>query len=244
MLMQTHNAFITILLIGAAMVFALGGAPPEEPEYTTDFRLEDCDSLVPTGGNAFWSLAPGTLRRYEGMEDGELIELEIKVLPDTRPVVFRVHGQWKVAITRVIREREWIDGDLVEVSRNYYARCHGTNDIYYFGEDVDFYEDGVIVGHEGSWLAGRQGAKPGLIMPGLFLLGSRYFQEVAPNIALDRARHAQMGLEIDTPAGTFQDCVKVVETSPLEPGAQSVKFYAPGVGLIVDGAVELIEYDG
>jgi hypothetical protein len=235
---------IMFMAAGAvALSMSLGGAPPAEPEFTTDFRLEDCETFVPHGGNPYWSLEPGTIRRYEGTEDGELIELEIKVLDQIRPIVFKVKGQWKVAMTRVIREKEWADGELIEVSFNYFARCPHTDDIFYFGEDVDIYKGGVIVSHDGEWLAGEHGAKPGLIMPGRFLLGARYFQEVAPDIAMDRAKHTQMGLEITTPAGTFQNCVKVVESTPLEPGHQSVKFYAPGVGLIIDSDVELIEIE-
>lgn len=240
--MRSRLIFIPTLLLGAALAIAVGGAPPAEPEFTSDFGFEDCDTFVPNGDNPYFSLKPGSLRRYEGMDDGEFVELEVRVLGQIRPVVFRVNGQWKIAMMRVIREREWIDGALVEVSHNFYARCPGSNDIFYFGEEVDFYDNGVIVGHEGSWLAGDDDAQPGLIMPGRFLLGSRYFQEVAPDIAMDRARNTASGLEISTPAGDFQNCVKVVETTPLEPGAQSIKYYAPGVGLIIDSVVELIEY--
>jgi hypothetical protein len=129
------------------------------------------------------------------------------------------------------------------VSRNYFARCRETNDVFYFGEAVDIYEDGEIVSHDGAWLAGRKGARPGLIMPGRFLLGSRYFQEIAPDVALDRAENTEMGLELDLPAGTFEDCVKIVETSPLEPGHESIKHYCPGVGLAIDSGIELVDFD-
>jgi hypothetical protein len=114
--------------------------------------------------------------------------------------------------------------------------------VVYFGEDVDFYEDGEIVGHEGSWRAGVAGAAPGLIMPGTFLLGSRYYQEVAPGVAEDRAEHVAMGLDVEVEAGDFTHCVEVLETTPLEPGAESEKTYCPGVGLVVDGDLELVEF--
>ncbi len=81
---------------------------------------------------------------------------------------------------------------------------------------------------------------PGLIMPGTFLLGSRYFQEVAPEIALDRAEHVDMGLTVETPAGTFNNSVMLLETTPLDPSAKDIKVYAPGAGLIVDGTIERV----
>ena len=85
-------------------------------------------------------------------------------------------------------------------------------------------------------------AEPGIIMPGTFLLGSRYFQEIADGIALDQAEHTAMGLEITVPAGTFTDCVEVTETTPLEPGAVSLKNYCPEVGLVIDDVLELVDY--
>ena len=129
------------------------------------------------------------------------------------------------------------------MSRNWYARCQQTNDIFYFGEAVDFYEDGEIIGHDGSWQAGVAGAQPGIIFPARFLLGSRYFQEVAPGVALDRAEHVEMGLEVEAAGETFDDCVGVVETTPLEPGAESVKVYCPEVGLVIDNDITLVDFE-
>ena len=52
---------------------------------------------------------------------------------------------------------------------------------------------------------------------------------------LDRAEHVAFDLEIQTSAGAFDDCIRVSETSPLEPGHESIKVYCPHVGLISDG---------
>ena len=103
------------------------------------------------------------------------------------------------------------------------------------------HEDGEIVSHDGAWLAGVDGALPGIVMPGTFLLGSRYFQEVAPGVALDRAEHTAEGLVVETEAGEFEGCVEIIETSPLEPGAESRKLYCPGVGLVMDDDLLLVE---
>jgi hypothetical protein len=143
---------------------------------------------------------------------------------------------------RVIEERESEDGELVEVSRNFFAVCRETGDVFYFGEDVDDYEDDEIVGHEGAWRAGVDGAQPGIIMPGRFLLGAKYFQEVAPGIALDRGRNIAMGVSIDTPAGSFEDCVGVMDSSALDPDAEGdLKIYCHGVGIVMDEVLVLVE---
>ena len=109
---------------------------------------------------------------------------------------------------RVVEEREWKDGEIVEVSRNFYARCKETNDVYYFGEDVDIYEDGVVVSHDGAWLAGGQGSRgaPGTDharAPSCSARGTSRSRR-RPSRE-DRAEHVRMGLTVKTPAGTFEE---------------------------------------
>ncbi len=212
-----------------------------EPEYTDDFPIEDY-RFVPSGSSRFWILEPGYQLYLAGDDDGEFVEVFITVLKEKRTIFLEIDGRQQRIRTRVIEEREYIDGELVEVSENYFARCKWTDDTYYFGEAVCNYEDGECVNNNGSWLAGVDGATPGIIMPGTFLLGSRYFQEVAPGIALDRAENVRMGETVLTDAGEFEGCAVVLETTPLEPGAEDEKTYAPGVGLNMDGPISLVAY--
>jgi hypothetical protein len=157
--------------------------------------------------------------------------------PETKLIKFNYFGKDLAVRTRVMEERESADGELEEISRNYVADCDPMNDVYYFGEDVT---DGEGNPEDDAWLAGVDGAVPGLLMPDrAFLLGAKYFQEIAPT-ARDRAQHTALGLEIEVPAGTFRNCVEVTETSPLEPGEVSLKVYCPGVGMVIDEELELI----
>jgi hypothetical protein len=237
---QSRAVALAVLVACAALP---GGTAWAGPGYTTRFPLERC-TFEAGGRNAHFSIQPGFRLFLAGDDDGEEVKVLITVLDRTRRIRFVTERGVALTVrTRVVEEREWKDGELVEVSRNFYARCKETNDVYYFGEDVDIYEDGVVVSHDGAWLAGQAGALPGLIMPGTFLLGSRYFQERASGIAEDRAEHVAMGLTVETPAGTFHDCVEVVETSALEPGAESIKRYCPGIGLVVDDPIELVGVD-
>jgi hypothetical protein len=208
----------------------------EDDEFTTDFRLEDCRWRT-VGVNPYFILKPGRRLVLEGGGERVLIT----VLPETRRITLEIGGKSRTVVTRVVEEREFEDGELVEVSRNFFAICTKTNDVFYFGEEVDDYEDCEIVGHEGAWLAGVDGATPGIVMPGTFLLGSRYFQEIAPGVALDRAEHVGMGLTVETPYGVLENCVEVLETTPLEEGAMSVKVYAPGIGLVIDEDLVLVD---
>lgn len=141
-----------------------------------------------TGRNPFFVLEPG----YQlTLEDGKE-RLVITVTGETRLVAG--------VETRMVEERERDGGNLIEVSRNYYAISNKTNSVFYFGEEVDVYKDGKIANHEGAWLAGVGGAKFGLMMPGLPLIKARYYQEMAPKVAMDRAEIVGLGLTVKTPA--------------------------------------------
>lgn len=231
------------LLMLAALYCFSGTARAEElpcggegEEFTSSFRLDECQ-FKSTGTNPYFILKPGRRLVLEG--DGERVL--ITVLRETHRIKLEIGGRLQSLKTRVVEEREYEDGELKEVSRNFFAICAKTNDVFYFGEEVDDYEDCEIVGHGGEWLAGKDGAMPGIIMPGTFLLGSRYFQEIACDVALDRAEHVKTGLTVETPFGVLENCVQVRETSPLDHGAESTKVYAPGIGLVVDNDIRLVD---
>ena len=201
--------------------------------WMTSFDLENCD-FASTGKNSYFILEPGYQVVLEGEEDGERLQLVMTVLNETK-VVDGIE-------TRVVEEKETEGGNLVEVSRNYFAICKPTNNAIYFGEDVDMYENGEIVSHEGAWLAGQNGAKAGMIMPDKVEVGLKYYQEIAPGVAEDRAEIVSVNDTLDTPAGTFEQVLKTEETNPLKPGEKEFKFYALGIGLIQDEAIKLVKY--
>jgi hypothetical protein len=142
----------------------------------------------------------------------------------------------------VIEERAIKKGELDEVARNYFAISKRTNDVFYFGEDVDYYKDNQITNHEGAWLAGENDAKFGLIMPGQPVVDAKFYQELAPNVSMDRARIVSTNEVVRTPAGEFTNCLKVEETTPLKPDSIEYKYYAPGIGLVKDGSLLLVEF--
>jgi hypothetical protein len=205
----------------------------EEIEYTSSFRTEDC-TFSATGSNPYFILEPNYRQVLVANESGTELELIITVLNETR----EVNG----TETRVVEERETENGELVEISRNFFAICDETSSVFYFGEEVDDYENGAIVGHEGAWLAGEGDNKAGMFMPGTVLLGARYYQEIAPGVAVDRAEIIETDGELVVPAGSFDDVLVVVESNPLEPGVEELNYYAPGVGVLQDEDEKLVEY--
>jgi len=231
-----------ILGVGLTLALATAGlVSAAADEFTSDFDIGQC-KFEPNGRqNPYFSLNPGDRSTFEGEEDGEAVRLEITVEDETRKfTLVTPEGATKSVQARLVIEKEWHDGEVAEISRNWFSRCRQTNDVFYFGESVDLFENGQVVSHEGSWEAGVNGAQPGIIIPARFLLGSRYFQEQAPGVALDRAEHVDMGFAVKAAGKTFRHCVEVSETSALSRG-ESTKVYCPGVGLVMDDELTLTE---
>jgi uncharacterized membrane protein YkoI len=203
-------------------------AGKQEKKWTDSFGQERC-TFSSVGGNRFFILEPG----HQLVLESRTAKVVITVLDETKKI-----GSIE---TRVVEEREEEDGQLKEVSRNFFAVCKEHGDVFYFGEDVDDYEDGKIVNHSGAWRADRKDSRAGIIMPGTVLLGARHYQEIAPN-AMDRAEIISDDVTMKTPAGTFKNCIRVEETSGLDPNDKCYKTYAPGVGLIQDEDLLLSGY--
>lgn len=208
-------------------------AGPDQNSWTATFPEEKSD-LVSTGVNPYFNLTPGYVLVLEGEEDGQKARLVITVLDETKAV--------DGVETRIVEERETVGGELVEVSRNYYAISKKTNSVYYFGEDSRGYKDGKESSRAGSWEAGVGGARYGLMIPGTPLLGGRYYQEVAPGTAMDRAEIVSLSDTLKVPAGAFEKVLKTEETTPSEPGSLEFKYYASGVGLLKDGDLVLVRH--
>ncbi len=226
MLRNSLIGWLAIVMIGVSGGFMLGA--DDMAHWTNDFSVEK-DALSSTGRNHFFILEPG----YQLTLENEKERLVITVLNETK----EVDG----VETRIVEERETNNGQIVEVSRNYFAISKRTGNVYYFGEDVDIYKNGKVASHEGAWLSGADGARFGLMMPAVPLVGARYHQEVAPTVAMDRAEIASVTETFKTPAGEFKNCVKTKETTPLEPDVGQ-KHYAPGIGLIQDGGLKLVRH--
>jgi hypothetical protein len=180
--------------------------------------------------NTYFPLVPGTTCTYSTPDGSETMTIEVT-------------GQTKVVMgvtTLVVRETHREDGVIVEVSENWYAQDADGN-VWYFGEFSQTYENGVPTTSEGSWEAGVDGALPGIIMPADPQHGQTYFQEFAPGVATDQAMVLTTNDTVTVPAGTYTNVLRTKEWTPLENASVEHKYYAPGVGLIMeqDGSLQL-----
>lgn len=180
--------------------------------------------------NPYLPFSPGHRTVLEGKDGGRDASVEITVLNDTETIAG--------VETRVVEERESIEGRIVEISRNYIVQAaDGT--VCYYGEEVDDYANGELVGHGGAWKVGENGAQAGILMPASPEVGTSYQQEKAPGVAEDAAVIRELDSSVTVPAGTFSDTVVTEDVDPLGGGIDQ-KVYARDIGLIVDEGLKLV----
>jgi hypothetical protein len=179
--------------------------------------------------NQYFPLKPGTTFVYRG-KTADAIESDIvAVTPDTKNIM----GVECVVVNDKVTE----DGKLTEQTYDWYAQDNRGN-VWYFGEDSKEYENGKVKSTEGSWEAGKHGAKPGIIMPASPKVGETYRQEYLKGVAEDMARPVKLDGSTTVPYGTFHNVLVTDEWTPLEKNVAEQKYYAPGVGNVLELATK------
>jgi len=194
------------------------------------YRKEiDPANFVDRVDNRYFPLMPGTTFVYEGETEDGAVRIEDYVTHETKEIL----GVTCV----VVRNRVMENGDLVEETFDWYAQDKDGN-VWYFGEDAKEYEAGVVVSVKGSWEAGVDGAMPGIVMEANPQVGDLYRQEYYKNEAEDMAEVLSLTESASVIYGSFDNLLMSREWTLLEPGVVEHKYYAPGVGLILEIMVE------
>jgi hypothetical protein len=211
-----------LVTAGAAVTAVVRAAPfsnaascPEPPALPSGFagRID----------NPYFPLAPGTIFVYRGRVDGKPARDVVSVTGRTK----RIAG----VETRVVRDRVFVRGELVEDTRDWFAQDeHG--DVWYFGEDTRELEHGHVVSTEGSWEAGVDNARAGIFMPAKPAVGQVFKQEDARNVAEDCAKIVGLSASVRSPYVSSSRALKTKEFSLLERGVVDNKYYVRGIGLV------------
>jgi hypothetical protein len=179
--------------------------------------------------NRFFPLRPGTRFVYQGIEDGEA-ETNVTIVTHDRKNIVGISAI-------VVFDRVFVHGELKEKTFDWYAQDKDGN-VWYLGEDTKEYENGRVVSTEGSWETGKHGAKAGIIMLAHPRVTDKYRQEFLAGEAEDVARVVDRGLDVRVPYGSFQNCLKTVEFTRLEPGVTEAKDFCPGIGFVKAHGIE------
>lgn len=174
--------------------------------------------------NKYFVLIPGKKMVYEGKTKDGLEKVEVYVMDEKR-VVMGVE-------TIVVWDRVWLDGELIEDTKDWYAQDNEGN-VWYFGEESYEMLDGKIVSIAGSWEAGIDGAKPGIIMKASPKVGDSYKQEYYKGKAEDMAEILSLNETVSVKYDNFKNCLKTLDYTPLAEDVKEHKYYCPTTGGIV-----------
>ena len=191
------------------------GSAPYDP-------VIDSANFVTTIDNPYFPLTPGTTFTY--------------LTPDqVSKDVFAVTHNTRVidGVTCVeVHDSVFTNEVLTEDTLDWFAQDKEGN-VWYFGENTAELEDGLLATIAGTFMAGVNNDKPGIIMKAHPAVGDFYRQEFSLNNAEDFANTIDLNTSAKVPYGNFNHCLKSLETTPLEPDAMEDKLYAPGVGNVL-----------
>jgi len=194
----------------------------EHATFTPEFDPLNFASLV---NHPYHPLIPGTAYHHVG-ETPEGVETnDILVLYDNTKQILGV-------TVTVVRDLVSLDGVLKEETFDWYAQDLDGN-VWYMGEDTKEF-DGDQISTEGSWEAGVGDNLPGIIMMAHPKTGTAYRQEFAPDVALDMARVLRLHAPVVVPFDALDDCIQIMEWTPLERGMHEHKYYCRDVGRVLE----------
>jgi hypothetical protein len=223
--MKEQNLIRTLAtaLALSALNLTIAGAT----DATDDINPEDFTVII---DNPFFPLPPGFTFIYKGRK--ELSKQRDEFAVTNRTIV--IDG----VTCRVVHDRVFVRGILQENTFDYFAQDRDGN-VWYFGEDTEELDrHGHVVTTEGTWRAGVNGARPGVIMEAHPQVNDHYFQELAAPLAQDEAIVLKRHQTVATPFATFRNCLVTKEFTQLEPGNVEHKFYAPGIGFVLSVVVK------
>jgi hypothetical protein len=198
------------------------GSGSNEPELT---EFPGAAEFVDTVDNPFMPWVPGAVYTYEGK--GETIVVEVT---DETKEILGVQ-------TTVVHDTVSEDGQVTEDTFDWYAQDEDGN-VWYFGEDSKEMKDGEITSTHGSWEAGVDGAKPGIVMEADPQVGDFYYQEYYKGVAEDTGEVMALDEQVEVPYGSFDGVLRTEDINPLEPDVVEHKSYAPGVGVVLEEGVK------
>lgn len=180
--------------------------------------------------NPWFPLKPGTTFIYKGGKDGKAGRDLVTITNRT----IRIRG---VRCTAV-EDRLYLDGRLAERTTDWYAQDSKGN-VWYFGEaTAELDKSGHVTSREGSWRAGVDGARAGILMPALPKVGQSFRQEYYKGHAEDHFAVLSLSASVVVPYTASVHALLTKEWTPLEPDTLDHKIYIRGIGLVKEETIK------
>ncbi|WP_369142338.1 hypothetical protein [Streptomyces sp. R44] len=162
---------------------------------------------------------------YGGQVDGKPFRTELTLLPDIKTIT--VNGEQVRA--RTLQYLSFSDGRIKEVAFDWFAQADDGS-VWYLGEDVFNYEDGVVADTGGTWRSGKSGPAA-MIMPAHPKTGDVYRPENSPGVVFEEVTVKAVGETVSGPYGPVKGAMTTTEIHM--DGTHEDKVVAPGYGEFV-----------
>jgi hypothetical protein len=220
---------LLVLLLGLAMAACSGGGGGGRSEQDTARPASASPTKFSNPTEVTNPLFPASRLEqlvYLGQDQGDPLRVEVTRLPGTKPI--DLNGTQVPAVKMQFLA---VSGTtILEVANDYFAQADdGT--VWYLGEHVSNYENGVIADHEGTWVTGEKRPdgkrfQPGVIMPANPQKGDVFYPENNRPFVFEKVTVAATGLTIPGPRGAVGGAIKTHEK--LLDGTTEEKTFAPG----------------
>jgi hypothetical protein len=230
-----------VLLLAACGGGSKSSAGSELPQGSESVELDPADFTTDID-NPYWPMSPGSRWVYRETDGNGDVQRVVVTVTDRTKTIDGIEA-------RVVHDLVTTpDGEKVEDTFDWYAQDKDGN-LWYLGEDTKEYENGKVVSTEGSWEHGVDGAQAGIMVPADPKQGLEYREEYYAGHAEDGAEVLSVDGKVQVPFGMSRDAMITRNYSGIEPSVEEVKFYARGVGPVLEllvsggsGRDELVSY--
>ena len=190
---------------------------------TTYAPVLDPAHFVSVIDNPYFPLPVGRKLVYTGTKDGQS-QTDTVTVTDRTKVILGI-------TTRVVNDVATHNGTVLEKTFDYYAQDDLGN-VWYLGEDTTHFLPNGKADTSGSFIAGIDGAQPGIIMEADPQIPDAYRQECFAGEAEDTAWIVGTQGSVKVPYGNVRNVLTTLEATRIEAGAYDEKVYGPGIGIV------------
>jgi hypothetical protein len=188
----------------------------------------DPGNFVAVIDNPYFPLPVGRKLVYTGVKDGQT-QTDTVTVTDQKKLILGIQ-------TTVVDDVATHGSTVLEKTFDFYAQDQQGN-VWYLGEDTTAFLPNGKTDTSGSFVAGVNGAQPGIIMEADPQIPDAYRQECAAGEAEDTAWVVGTAGSVAVSYGKVRNVLTTLEATRIEPGSYDEKVYGPGIGIVREQAI-------
>lgn len=228
-----YNAMALAIVVGVLAGFAgpFGNVVAASAPEPTRVAFDPANFVDPTTStNPYHPLRPGMQWTRAGTTEVGARKVPHQVITTMTDVVRMIDGVPAVAML----DQSYDSGEISQVGFDYMALDKAGN-VWLMGGYTEDFEGGLYTNVNGVYLGSKNGGVPGILMPGVVKADTpRWFIGTpGPDESPSVAEPVSVGLDTSVAFGDFHNVIAVREGG-IGAIDNEIKYYAPGVGVILN----------